>query len=182
MNEERVILGSGLLYVVEWEGDTIPDDAVIEVDANQLGEIKGGASLEYTPSYYEPMADNGRTFGKYLTEEVATLKSGIMTINAKMLNKLISTGKLTETATLRTLKIGGVYNHIDKRYIVHFLHKDATYGDIRVTIVGSNNTGLEFAFAKNNETIINAEFKAVPQDASGTLILYKEEIPVVPGP
>ena len=177
MKEERIILGSGILYVTEWTGGTLPGDSEIEVEDNKLGEIKGGASLVYTPTYYEPVADSGRIFRKLMTEEVAMLRTGIMTINANMLDKLISTGRLTETETMRTLKIGGPRNHRDIKYVVHFLHKDADYGDIRVTIVGSNNTGLEFAFAKNNETIINAEFKAVPQDASGTLILYKEEIP-----
>lgn len=34
------------------------------------------------------------------------------------------------------------------------------------------------AFAKDKETVINAEFKAMPMDSEGTLIEYKEAIPV----
>ena len=56
------------------------------------------------------------------------------------------------------------------------MHEDATDGDIRVTIVGSNEGGLTLAFAKDKETVINAEFKARPNDTKGTLIIYREEI------
>lgn len=174
---ERIILGSGKLYVAVWDGSTIPADATIEVESNLLGLIQGGCSLSYTPSFYETRDDQGLVSKKFITDEVAILKSGIMTFDANTLKKLISTGTLTTTATERTLKIGGASNFIDTKYVVHFVHEDAIDGDVRVTIVGSNNTGLELAFKKDKETVINAEFKAVPHDSTGTLIIYKEEIP-----
>jgi hypothetical protein len=174
---ERIILGSGKLYVAVWDGSTIPADATIETEANLLGLIQGGASISYTPSFYETVDDLGLASKKYPIEEVAILKSGIMTFNAATLKKLVSTGTLTETLTERTLKIGGAVNFVDTKYVVHFVHTDAVDGDVRVTIVGSNNTGLELAFAKDKETVINAEFKAVPHDSTGTLLIYKEEIP-----
>lgn len=174
--DERIILGSGKLYVVIWDGATIPEDATIEVEANLLGLIQGGASLTYTPTFYEAKDDLGLVSKKFITDEVAILKSGIMTFNAATLKKLVSTGVLTETAALRTLKIGGATNFVDTKYVVHFVHDDAVDGDVRVTIVGSNNAGLELAFAKDKETVINAEFKAAPHDSTGTLIIYKEEI------
>ena len=46
-NSDEIILGSGDLYLVEFTGD-IPDDTVIENDANRAGNIKGGATLEYS--------------------------------------------------------------------------------------------------------------------------------------
>ncbi|MEL7646978.1 MAG: hypothetical protein AAGU76_02740 [Sedimentibacter sp.] len=174
---ERIILGSGKLYVAVWDGSTIPTDTIIEVEANLLGLIQGGASLSYTPSFYEAKDDLGLVSKKFITDEVAILKSGIMTFNAATLKKLVSTGTLTETLTERTLKIGGAMNFVDAKYVVHFVHEDAVDGDVRLTIIGSNNTGLELAFAKDKETVINAEFKAVPLDNTGTLIIYREEIP-----
>lgn len=173
---ERIILGSGKLYVATWDGTTIPEDATIEVESNLLGLIQGGASLSYTPTFYEAKDDLGLVSKKFITEEVAILKSGIMTFSADTLKKLISTGTLTTTATERTLKIGGAVNFVDTKYVVHFVHKDEVDGDVRVTIVGSNNTGLELAFAKDKETVINAEFSATPLDNTGTLIIYREEI------
>ena len=35
---------------------------------------------------------------------------------------------------------------------------------------------IPFAFAKDSETVIDAEFKAQPQDKEGTLIRYEEDI------
>lgn len=174
---ERIILGSGKLYVAVWDGLTIPADTTIEVESNLLGLIQGGCSLSYTPSFYEARDDEGLVSKKFITDEVAILKSGIMTFDANTLKKLISTGTLTTTATERKLQIGGASNFIDTKYVVHFVHEDAVDGDVRVTVVGSNNTGLELAFKKDKETVINAEFKAVPHDSTGTLIIYKEEIP-----
>ena len=47
-----------------------------------------------------------------------------------------------------------------------------------VTIVGNNQAGFTIAFAKDSETVIDAEFKAQPMDKEGTLITYQEEMDV----
>lgn len=172
---EKIVLGSGKLYVAAY-AETIPADSVLEVDGNLLGLIQGGASVEYTPTFYEAKDDFGLVSKKILTDEVAMLKSGIMTWNAQTLKKLISTGTLTSTSTEHKLEIGGVDNYTDTKYIVHFVHKDAVDGDIRVTMIASNEGGLMLSFAKDKETVINAEFKARPADDEGTLIIYREEI------
>lgn len=174
---DKIVLGSGKLYVVEFSG-TVPEDNVLEVDSNLLGNIQGGASLTYTPSFYEAKDDLGLVVKKIITEEKAVLKSGIMTWNGETLKKLCSTATVSETSSLRTVKIGGVGNYDGKSYVIRFVHEDATDGDIRITIVGSNEAGFEMAFAKDKETVINAEFKAMPMDSNGTLIEYKEEIVV----
>lgn len=172
---EKIVLGSGKLYVVEYT-TTIPEDATIETADNLIGYIQGGATLSYTPTFYEAKDDLGYVSKKFLTEEEAVLKSGIMTWNGKTLKKLCSTARVTDAASVRTVKIGGISNYDGKKYVIHFLHEDEADGDIRVTIVGSNDAGFEMAFAKDKETVINAEFKAQPQDSEGTLITYKEEI------
>lgn len=175
MRKESIVLGSGKLYITEFTGN-IPEDATIETEVNLLGLIQGGASLSYKPSFYEAKDDLGLVSKKFITDEEAILKSGIMTWNGKTLAKLCSTARVTEEteSKTRTVKIGGSGNYNGKRYIIRFVHKDAVDGDIRVTIVGSNEAGLELAFAKDKETVINAEFKAQPQDNEGTLMLYTE--------
>ncbi|HHT47542.1 MAG TPA: hypothetical protein GX004_09730 [Firmicutes bacterium] len=177
MGSEKIVLGSGKLYVVEFSG-TIPENAVLETEENRLGYIKGGASIEYTPTFYEVKDDLGRVFKKILTEEQATLKSGILTWDLNKLNKLCNTGSITEDAVnnIRTLKIGGIGNYDGKKYVIHFLHEDPEDGDLRVTIVGSNEAGFTIAFAKDAETVVNAEFKAQPADDDGTLIILQEDI------
>lgn len=173
--EKRIVLGSGKLYVVAYT-DTIPEDATIETDANLIGLIQGGATLTYTPTFYECKDDLGLVSKKIITEEEVVLKSGILTWNGKTLEKLCATGVVTDEATTRTVKIGGVSKYDGKQYVIHFVHEDKTDGDIRITMVGSNEAGFEMAFAKDAETVINAEFKAQPMDETGTLITYKETI------
>lgn len=178
----KIVLGSGKLYVAEATaasggGYTIPADASLETANNLIGYIQGGATLEYTPEFYEAKDDLGYVSKKMLTSEEAVLKSGVMTWNGETLAKLCSTATTTTDTSshTRTVKIGGVSNYDGKNYVIRFLHEDEVDGDIRITIVGSNESGFEMAFAKDAETVINAEFKAVPNDTNGTLIIYKEE-------
>lgn len=172
---EKIVLGSGKLYVVEY-ADAIPANAVIEVEANRLGYIQGGASIEYRPTFYEAKDDLGLVSKKIITDETAMLKSGVMTWNLNKLSQLCSTGTVTEAANIRTLKIGGLGNYDGKQYVIHFVHEDPADGDMRVTIVGSNEAGFTVAWVKDKETVINAEFKAQPADANGTLIILQEDI------
>lgn len=177
-DEEKIVLGSGKLYIVEFTG-TIPANNIIETEVNRLGYIQGGASIEYKPTFYEAKDDLGVVSKKILTNEEATLKSGIMTWNLQRLARLSNTGRITEDAinSIRTLKIGGLGNYDGKQYVIHFHHEDAQDGDMRLTIVGSNEAGFTIAWAKDKETVINAEFKAQPSDGDGTLIILQEDIP-----
>lgn len=177
---DKIVLGSGKLYVAEatksGNAYTIPADNTLEVAANLIGYIQGGATLEYTPEFYEAKDDLGYVSKKYLTQEEAVLKSGVMTWNGDTLAKLTSTARVSTSTGKKTVKIGGIGNFDGKNYVIRFVHEDSVDGDIRITIVGSNESGFEMAFAKDAETVINAEFKAIPNDADGTLIIFEEEV------
>ncbi|NFO41869.1 hypothetical protein FDF26_14805 [Clostridium botulinum] len=180
--KEKIVLGSGKLFVLEYDSATgIPEDTVVETEINQVGLIQGGATLEYKPTFYTAKDDLGLKSKTVMTEEEATLKSGIMTWCGKTLTKLCSTARVTEDKVkgTRTVKIGGAGNQDGKDYLIRFLHEDKADGDIRVSVVGKNEAGFSFSFAKDKETVIDAEFKAQPHDSEGTLINYKEDIPVV---
>lgn len=176
---EKIVLGSGKLYVMEYTAPTIPTDLLLEAAGNLLGFIQGGATLDYKPSFYEAKDDLGLASKTVLTEEEVTLKSGVMTWNGNTLKKLCSTARVVEGSGKRTVKIGGIANQDRKNYVIRFVHEDAIDGDIRVTIVGSNQAGFSMAFLKDKETVIDAEFKAMPHDAEGTKIIFEEEIPTV---
>lgn len=176
--DEKIVLGSGKLYVSEFTG-TIPNDATLETEANLLGLISGGATLEYKPKFVEVIDDLAIISKTILTEEEVTMKSGVMTWNGNTLNKICSTARVTEAAGKRTVKIGGLGKQDGKQYVIRFIHEDATDGDIRVTIVGQNQAGFSLKFLKDKETVVDAEFKAAPLDNEGTKIIYEEEIPVV---
>lgn len=175
---EKIVLGSGRLYVAEFT-DSIPEDTSLETESNLLGLIQGGASLDYKPEFYTAEDDLGLKSKTITTKEESTLKTGIMTWCGNTLTKICSTASVTEDTTQgkRTVKIGGIGNQNNKKYVIRFLHEDKVDGDIRVTIVGSNQSGFSLAFAKDKETIIEIEFKASPHDSDGTLIIYQEDIP-----
>jgi len=176
--KQKITLGSGKLYTMEFAG-TIPTDLLLEVDANLLGLIEGGCAIEYKPKFVTVTDDLGLVSKTILTEEEATLKSGIMTWCGKTLAKLCATARVTEALGKRAVKIGGTSNQTGEKYVIRFLHEDALDGDIRITIVGNNQAGFSFKFLKDKETIVDAEFKAAPMDNEGTLIIYEEDIPTV---
>lgn len=174
---ERIILGSGKIFAVEFTGDAIPENSVIEAVDNRLGHIKGGATLEYAPEFYIAKDDLGEVQKSRLVNEEVKLKSGIMTLDGNNISKLAATARVTEGDDKRTVKIGGAGNDNGKKYVIRFLHEDAEDGDIRVTIVGRNESGFSLSFAKDAETVVDAEFTAFPNDAEGTLVIYEETLP-----
>ena len=98
MNKESIVLGSGDLYCTEFTGTNaaLPSNEVLETEENRLGHIKGGAEIEYAPSFYEAKDDMGKVSKVILTEEEATFKSGIMTWCGETLKKLCQTARVTE--------------------------------------------------------------------------------------
>lgn len=171
---EVITLGSGDLMIKEYSG-TMPAYTDFDPATDLLGRISGGATLEYKGTWYEAKDDSGKISKTIITEEEATLKSGVLTWNGKTLAKLVSTARVTEAAGIRTVKIGGVGNHNGKSYAVCF-HNIDTDGDVWVVVRAVNQGGFSLAFVKDKETVIDAEFKCLPHDADGTLITYSEEM------
>lgn len=181
-DKETITLGSGKVYISEFEkGSEIPEHAALETQENLIGYISGGASFAYEPEFYEAKDDLGYVQKVIITNEEATFTSGVMTWNADTLSKLSATSRVTEEAGKRTLKIGGISNQNGKQYLIRFVHEDKADGDVRITIVGQNQAGFTLEFAKDAETVVDAEFKAQPSlDDEGTLVIYEEQIEVVP--
>lgn len=178
---EVITLGSGDLMIKEYDATKGVPDYTEFTDTDLLGRIQGGASLEYKPTFYEAKDDSGKVSKTIITEEEATLKSGVLTWNGKTLEKLASTARVTENSGIRTVKIGGVANNNGKSYALCFHHTDNQDGDVWVTIRGVNQAGFTLAFAKDKETVIDAEFKCLPMDNAGTLIEYNEEMTTTVG-
>lgn len=178
---DRIVLGSGKLYVTTATLSsgvyTVPADGTIETSANLLGYIKGGATLEYTPTYYSVKDDLGIVSKRFLTEEAVIFKSGILTWNGNVLDKLSSTATVDETVNKkRTVKIGGVENYDNQMYVLRFVHAVDSTHNIRVTVVGNNTAGFELQFQPDSETVLNAEFECVPGvGSSGVLVVYTED-------
>ena len=173
---EVITLGSGDLMIKEYDGTAMPAYTDFDVTKDLLGRIQGGATLEYKGEWYEAKDDTGKAVKTCITEEEATLKSGVITWNGKTLAKLCATARIAEDGGIRTVKIGGVGNQDNKSYAICFHHADKVDGDVWVVVRAVNQGGFSLAFAKDKETVIDAEFKCLPQDTEGTLIQYHEEI------
>ena len=177
---DRIILGSGKLYITTISATagvySIPADNTIEADANLIGYIQGGATLEYTPTYYTVKDDLGIVSKRFLTEEAAVFRSGVLTWNGNTIDKLSSTAVVDETvAGKRTVKIGGIENYDNQMYCLIFVHADGNV-KTRLTVVGNNTAGFELQFQPDAETVLNAEFECVPGVGSkGVLVVYTED-------
>lgn len=174
-NAEVITLGSGDVMIKEYT-DTIPEYTDFDVASDLLGRIQGGATIEYEGEWYEAKDDTGKAVKTIITEENATFKTGVVTWNGETLDKLCSTARVTDGDGIRTVKIGGVGNYNGKSYALCFHHTDKTDGDVWLVMRAVNQGGFSLAFAKDKETVIDAEFKCLPQDDEGTLIQYIEEI------
>ena len=175
-DKETITLGSGKLYLKAFS-DTMPTVDTLCVPENELGHIKGGASLEYTQETYEEKDDLGRVSKIITTNEEALLKCGLLTWNGQTLQNLIDRCKSTEASGKRTTKIGGAGNAQGSYYAICFMHEDLVDGNLWILIKGRNTAGATLTFATDEGTVIEPEFKALPHDDAGTLIEMIEEIP-----
>lgn len=180
---ERIILGSGYLHVKTYtKGEAIPNPEDFCKDKTLFAYIKGGATIEYAPEFYEAKDDMGKVAKTVVTNEEVTLKSGIMTFTGNTLAKLCDTARVSERDSAdkgkkyRVVKVGGAGNAKGAKYVICFHHVDAVDGDIYLMIIGQNQAGFSLSFAKDSETVVDAEFHALPMDGEGTLIVYTEEI------
>lgn len=176
---EEYTLGSGDLFIKEYTAGTAVTAEEVITNGERLGEIKGGASLEYTTETKEDSSDLGRTKIVIISKEDVVLKSGVMTWNGKTLEKLCQTARVTKSVDnkKRTIKIGGLANAANKSYAVAFQYKGDGKKGLTVLIVGKNTAGFTVSFSSDNATVIDAEFKAQALDNDGTLVVIEETIP-----
>lgn len=179
-NSENIILGSGDLYIVEYN-DTIPEDATIETDDNRAGNIKGGATLEYTATSQTVKDDKGRVSKTIVTEEDVKLKTGLITWAATYLQALIETARVTESGKSgqhkhRVYKLGGLANKSSKRYLYRFVHTRDDGRKLRITVTGKNSGTISIAFQNDNPTQVDAEITAQSLDSDGTLVIVDDEL------
>ena len=175
--KDTITLGSGIPYIAEFAG-TMPDVKTICVEENRLGYCKGGATLTYSEEPHEEKDDLGHVSKVITTSEEALLKLGLLTFNGDTVKKLADRCMVTEdkSAGTRTIHIGGAGNAQGKEWVVCFFHEDKKDGNLWVLIRGRNTAGFTLTFAADAGSVVEPEFKALPQDDKGTLITLIEEI------
>lgn len=189
-DKDRVILGSGKLYIAERD-DTALETALaspaatlaycetLAVETNILGLISGGAAVDYTKSVQTITDDLELVSKTVITTEAATLQSGILTWNLVALQKVCETARVDEDPILglRRVKIGGLDNSDGKIYVLLFVHEDKVDGNVYVLLTGKNTAGFKLEFKKDAATIVDATFTAEAMDNTGTKLVILEQIP-----
>lgn len=175
---EEIILGSGDLFLYEYTGD-IPDDNVIEADANRAGNIKGGAVLEYTVSSLSVEDDMGRVKRIILTKEDVKFKTGLITWAANWFRALIPTARVDATtkAGHRVIKLGGLSRQGLTKWLYRFVHTRDDGRKLRITVTGKNVGTVSLKFDTENPTTVDGEIAAESLDGDGTLVIYDDELP-----
>lgn len=175
--KENITLGSGKPYIAEFDGE-MPSIEDICKPENLLGYVKGGAELSYTEETYEEKDDLGYVSKIITTSEEALLKLGLLTWNGDTVKYLADRCTVTEDKTkgTRTIHIGGAGNAQGKEWAICFHHEDKKDGDLYILIRGKNTAGFTLTLAADAGTVIEPEFKALPQDDNGTLITLIEKI------
>lgn len=176
-NSEEIILGSGDLYIVDFTGE-IPDDTEIEKDENRAGNIKGGATLEYSIESQTVQDDKGRVKKTIITKETVLFKTGLMTWIKKFIQAIIQTARIDETTKTghRVYKLGGLANLNKTRYLWRFVHTRDDGRKLRITVTGKNTGTISLAFQPENETVVDAEITADTLDSAGTLVILDDEM------
>lgn len=176
-NSDEIILGSGDLFLAEFTGE-IPEDSVIETEDNRAGNIKGGATLEYSQSSQTVKDDMGRVRKTITTEEDVKFKTGLITWAQEWIQAMISTARVDTTtkAGHRIYKIGGLKNQNKKRYLFRFVHTRDDGRKLRVTVTGKNTGAISMAFNPDNPTTVDGEITANTLDKEGTLVIIDDEV------
>jgi hypothetical protein len=175
-DKKTITIGSALPYCIPYT-DTVPTVDEICVEKNLLGYIKSGAAVEYSEESYTEKDDMGRVSKIVVIDEELIVKMGLITWNGTTLQQLIDRCTVTEQAGKRITKIGGAGNAQGKYYVICLHHIDPVDGDLWVLIVGRNTAGLTLTLAKDEGTLLEPEFTALPQDEDGTLCQLIEAIP-----
>lgn len=175
---EEIILGSGDLFVVQFSGE-IPDDTTIEKDANRAGNIKGGATLEYSMESQTVQDDKGRVKKTIITKETVLFKTGLITWVKNWIKALVQTARIDETTKPghRLFKLGGLSNVSKERWLYRFVHTRDDGRKLRVTVTGKNTGTISMAFQPEDATTVDAEITADTLDKEGTLVILDDELP-----
>lgn len=178
---KNITLGSGKLYLAKRTGSEELNLKSIAVEANQIGLIKGGATLSYKPTIYTVNDDLQIVIKRFITSEEVTLTSGIITFDLAALHTIVGNNEYSDDAEtkIRTMKLGNPGAVEQEEYVVCFVHEKTDGTVIRVGMACTNNDGLTLAFTVDKETQVDMTFTAVSSNDKGVLCVIEEDTSAV---
>lgn len=161
-NMDEIIFGAGEVYMMEFTGDAIPENDVVETSANHVGHCQGGFTVEYKPDKYDVKNQYNKTVKTFLRGEDISAKTGILTWDLKRLKNLsTATFKEDSVTGKRTLTFGGNKNALDV-VLLRFVHTKEDGKLLKFTMIGQAGNGFVIEFA-DKELVIDAEIQAIEQ-------------------
>lgn len=173
-DKDEIILGAGEVYLYEFPGSEIPEDAEIETEAHNVGHCSSGFTVEYKPEKYDVKNQYNKVVKGFIIGEDITAKTGLLTWDLEKL-KLLSTAKFEETENKRTLTFGGTGKSI-AAVLLRFVHTKENGKKIRFTMIGQGGNGFTLAF-ETKELTVDAEITAI-EKIPDFLASIEEEIEV----
>ena len=166
IKEENILLGSGKLYIAELVNGAIPALAtILSTAGNCVGDIQGGAELNYKPTLKRVLNDEKVVRKVFITDEEVTLKSGVLTWALPNMEK-ITVGAAYDS-TSKKITIGGKKSV--KQYAIVFVSNEQDFGFVAVTMKGCNTSGWTLKFDPENESVVDTVFEADKQNG-GVLV------------
>ncbi|UZT82146.1 hypothetical protein [Caproicibacterium sp. BJN0003] len=176
---KHIPVGSCHVYCAKFLNNTIPEDSEIETETNKLGYVEKGAEVTYKPTVKTFKDDFGMTTRTVVTAEETTTKFSLISWSKQDFAKFSPTARVDTTSKPghNIIKIGGIGFADNSPYLFRLVHNDAEYGDLRVTIVGTNTSGFKLDFKPDSSGNMDVEVQSQSLDSEGTQILLDEELP-----
>lgn len=173
-DKDDILLGSGELFLLIFNGTTLPEDATIETDENNVGHCSGGFSISYKPTKYDVLNQYERIVKSFITKEEISAKTGLLTWDMKNI-EMLSTGVYSEdgASKTRSLTFTGEGKSL-KTVLLRFIHTKENGKHIRFTMIGQGGSGFAMEFA-NKEVTVDAEIAAIKK-LDGFLAKFEEEL------
>lgn len=173
-NKDEIVLGAGEVYMYEFEGTEMPEDAVIESEDHNVGHCSSGFSIDYKPTKYDVLNQYEKVVKAFITKEEITAKTGILTWNLENLS-LLSTGEYTidKDTKVRKLVFTGKGKSL-KTIMLRFVHEKENGKKIRFTMIGQGGSGFALEFT-GKELTVDAEISAISK-IDGFLAKFEEEL------
>lgn len=175
MNDiNEILIGACDVYMYDFTGTEVPENAVIETDEHNVGHCSSGFTVDYKPTKYDVKNQYGQIVKSAVTEEAISAKTGVLTWNLANM-ALLSTGEYTEDreGAARKLVFTGNGKAL-KTVLIRAVHTKENGKKIRFTMIGQGGSGFAIAF-ENKEVTIDAEITGIKK-VDGFLASFEEEL------
>lgn len=174
INKDEIIMGAGELYMMIFNGGTIPSNEEIEKNENNVGHCQGGFSIDYKPEVYDVKNQYNTIVRRFTIGEEITTKTGILSWDLERL-QMLSTAKYVLDAAkgLRKLIFGG--KNPLATVLVRFVHTKENGKKIRWTTIAQGGNGFALEFSGDKELTVDAELASIEKN-KGWLGEFEEEL------